>query len=50
VKESYDLLTTEEFMKERMFSLLMDMLCSRKFVKRLERMGYYVEDTGKIIF
>jgi len=50
VKESYDLLTTEGFMKERMFSLLMDILCSRKFTKRLESMGYYVEETGKIIF
>jgi len=48
-KESYDLLVTEEFMKENTFSLITHILRSQKFQEKLEAMGYYMNETGNII-
>jgi putative molybdopterin biosynthesis protein len=48
-QEDYDLLVTKEFSEDRRFKLLMELITSDEFKKRLEDMGGYdTKETGRI--
>jgi putative molybdopterin biosynthesis protein len=48
-EEEYDLLVTRKFMGDAKFAILMDVMTSAEFVKRLNDMGgYNTKETGKV--
>ena len=48
-QEDYDLLVTKEFSEDNRFKMLMELIASDEFKKRLDDMGGYdTQDTGKI--
>jgi putative molybdopterin biosynthesis protein len=48
-QEDYELLVTKEFSEDNRFKMLMELIASDEFKKRLEDMGGYdTKDTGTI--
>jgi putative molybdopterin biosynthesis protein len=48
-EEEYDLLVTKSFMDDKRFAILMDIMTSGEFAKRLNDMGgYNTKETGKV--
>jgi putative molybdopterin biosynthesis protein len=48
-EEEYDLLVTKTFMNDKRFTMLMDIVTSVEFAKRLNNMGgYNTKETGKV--
>lgn len=48
-EEDYDIIVAKDFLEDKRFNLLMDLINSDEFKQRLERLGgYNTEETGKI--